>query len=829
MDAWHIQIPTTITCTRCANKTIDPNDIQYEQNNIRNSVTRIMLKGICESAHATHICPICITSSRDIKTVKRCFDLHMRGRQQICPPWCKKHCSDFDSWMNNHHDEDPNFSISGKAKRKTPHQQRQTLSNAIEYGQYIDLSNEITTLRDSSTTECDILWNQQPSDSNTPTQDEWPSYDNIQRSLVSCISHSLICQDTCLDLHLPSPLKRQPDHSHHPFQSKQHLHFCINHYINSNITDNNTNKLLYDIHNTYTTTPINLPQSVYEIKRDLSNIPKIQSFTLNDHPKSPLFNIGDIISNIMADKNLSSHLKFDFHDHMSFVSEVYNSSDWNRVMQEEKERAPDTLPILLLLYYDDFRKFKLAPGSCGGFYLSILNMDRSMLSQPMNLFCVGLVNSEEDYWSVVDNVVSQLEELYKPHYVRMEKRGLVKVSVRLVMHLADTPQRSESCQTKGHNGYVFCHQCMTNKKTDITIHKEARTVPLMRKHLEELKGAKSKQEEEDIKKKYGLNPSTTPNPFFRLYDLYKFDIYQDSPVDFFHVGLIGLLPTTISLINDLLPERTTARISEVMSKYWTSGESLQWKHHGYWTGEHWLKFFSICCFVYQELLDGNDNTHAAILVCLFRLCEWLRVLHQRHLSKRMIEEAEANWRIWINHMIHIFGEEVIKSKPNFHNSGHVFSFARRWGPPILYWSRPFEHRHKVFKQFITESNHKDVLIWCANRDSLLQSLRFTYPHLELFISKNISTCKPMTDDIILYFESGIRYGLVKRIGTDTMEITPLTFTSVHRFHKCPDWASRVTVEPVSIHKDMYMGHASLIESESKHFVNHFSLLNLVKR
>ncbi len=30
-----------------------------------------------------------------------------------------------------------------------------------------------------------------------------------------------------------------------------------------------------------------------------------------------------------------------------------------------------------------------------------------------------------------------------------------------------------------------------------------------------------------------------------------------------------------------------------------------------------------------------------------------------------------------------------KSKPNFHNSGHVFSFARRWGPPILYWSRPF--------------------------------------------------------------------------------------------------------------------------------------------
>ena len=50
------------------------------------------------------------------------------------------------------------------------------------------------------------------------------------------------------------------------------------------------------------------------------------------------------------------------------------------------------------------------------------------------------------------------------------------------------------------------------------------------------------------------------------------------------------------------------------------------------------------------------------------------------------------------------------------------------GPPVLYWARPYEHRHQSFKKFIDRSNHKNELTWCAEQDNLIQSCRFIYPH-----------------------------------------------------------------------------------------------------
>ena len=67
--------------------------------------------------------------------------------------------------------------------------------------------------------------------------------------------------------------------------------------------------------------------------------------------------------------------------------------------------------------------------------------------------------------------------------------------------------------------------------------------------------AQSKSEKSEIESKFGIKPTVNSrgeyieSPYFRLYDLYGFDIFQDSPVDLFHITLIGLLPTVVELMD----------------------------------------------------------------------------------------------------------------------------------------------------------------------------------------------------------------------------------------------------------------------------------------
>lgn len=57
-------------------------------------------------------------------------------------------------------------------------------------------------------------------------------------------------------------------------------------------------------------------------------------------------------------------------------------------------------PIVILIYYDDFRKYRLAHGSAGGLYFTILNLRRRAISKPSNIFAVTLVKSKNDAFRV---------------------------------------------------------------------------------------------------------------------------------------------------------------------------------------------------------------------------------------------------------------------------------------------------------------------------------------------------------------------------------------------------------------------------------------------
>ena len=104
----------------------------------------------------------------------------------------------------------------------------------------------------------------------------------------------------------------------------------------------------------------------------------------------------------------------------------------------------------------------------------------------------------------------------------------------------------------------------------------------------------NKTERKQIEKKYGLSVRTNSNgdyienPFFKLYDQYKFDIFQDSVVDLFHITLIGLLPTVLAEADNFLERRKRDEIASHINSVKINNSSLSTKDKEYWNGDMWL-------------------------------------------------------------------------------------------------------------------------------------------------------------------------------------------------------------------------------------------------
>ena len=347
-----------------------------------------------------------------------------------------------------------------------------------------------------------------------------------------------------------------------------------------------------------------------------------------------------------------------------------------------------------------------------------------------------------------------------------------------------------------------------------------RDVLSMRQWLKQYHDASSVTSKKEIAQRYGLKPPRTnhENPFYLLYDLYKFDIYTDSPVDFFHISLIGLFPTTIALINSKL---SSSKVNEIQGHMNDLGVSnLKWSDNAYWNGDMWLRFYSIAPFIYDRLLSIQDDFECGLLVCLFRLCNWMRLMLLERLTSQDIDHAENEWRVWAKQMIELFPGDNLNLKPNFHNMTHVFAFARDWGPPILYWARPFEHRHKMFKRLISEGNFKNVLVWSAQQDSIHQSIRFVYPEFnrnDRKMHKAIGLGK-----LVHFWEEGkLCYGEVQEHTPNHIIVTLISFQNVHRGHRCPIWDSRRKGNRCIVLWRNYIGLTPL----QGNFVNHFTVLN----
>lgn len=158
---------------------------------------------------------------------------------------------------------------------------------------------------------------------------------------------------------------------------------------------------------------------------------------------------------------------------------------------------------------------------------------------------------------------------------------------------------------------------------------------------------------------------------------------------------------------------------------------------------------------------------------------------------------------------------------------HVFEQARLWGSPVIYWTRPFEHKHKVFKELIHRSNHKNELVWVAKQDLVNQSLRFVYPHYVFRASDGVVRSTVLENNLILYERTGasLGYAIVKEVQDHAFIIRPLKAKQCNPDHNCPELATMVKEKQISIPCSQFRGLMNTIDG----YVNEYALLNIIKK
>ena len=163
--------------------------------------------------------------------------------------------------------------------------------------------------------------------------------------------------------------------------------------------------------------------------------------------KSHAISLKGLIANVMNNNDIISSFAFTS-ERTEMASEFCHSKKWSSIVDEVNSKYPYCLPLVLLVFYDDFRKFRHSAGSAGGLYISFMNMPRDDISLPQNIFCYSLVHDDDEYWEVCKRLAQELIELSTPHVCQsqlIENAYGVSVVVRLGMHLADTPQRHYTC------------------------------------------------------------------------------------------------------------------------------------------------------------------------------------------------------------------------------------------------------------------------------------------------------------------------------------------------------------------------------------------------
>lgn len=573
--------------------------------------------------------------------------------------------------------------------------------------------------------------------------------------------------------------------------------------------------------------------------------------------KSVLYSLRHHLARILASKRHMSQMNFShIQPSNRIVSEFYHTQGFKQLV----DRAPeDTLPVIIILYYDTFATFQKKGGSTGGLYFTLMNFNRTHISKVRSMFCLGCIDTKENIMDVYNEVVNELIQLQSGFKAQIAVTDTVtgdvtlkwaKIEVMLGMVVGDMPQRHVNASvlacTSDHGA---CSHCMVRKSdlldTDIKQLRTTDTVLQWREQWSRLKTKKARnifnyrcgmKFTAEVKEgaRHGHIPAHM-NPFWRLSDpsvKYKFCIYQNSMVDFFHAGILGLLRKHFDLLwDDGLEPKERRALENALDTLSVPGIATRpLKDREFWNGDDWLAFFSVSPFILYDVLQGTD-AGMQHFECWMSHIEYLTVMLSEGLSNDQIEYARRRFQEWQRQMLDIFEERKL-CIPNFHAMLHVFDQATMWGPPILHWTRPFEHRHLLLRRQVKRSNMRNILSWIVKRDMLLEHIHYVRPDLELrrshrAMQRSLKTCGP--DSLVVCRHpstQAIRYAQITQIYTATNEMDVQFFIlgPLHRQLHCYKFTNKKEVEQFRIKKEQVLQRFII----TKGMVNRFCVLNTVR-
>lgn len=204
-----------------------------------------------------------------------------------------------------------------------------------------------------------------------------------------------------------------------------------------------------------------------------------------------------------------------------------------------------------------------------------------------------------NFFALFEKVVEELLEFYKG--IKLYHAGLKKwipVKVFLGLFCGDMPQCNEASgiqgPTSGHScTYCHCSSAFFEKSLDQLVSPDTiiRCVPFTRTEYNTYINQKTKIAKEKIQKLTGINPKEKDNtyiynPFWKLYDEYKFDIHAHCACDFFHISIIGLIKNhTLRLKKYVLNDNDLQKIYQTIKEYSQLGYSVpNLKYCKWWNG-----------------------------------------------------------------------------------------------------------------------------------------------------------------------------------------------------------------------------------------------------
>jgi len=479
------------------------------------------------------------------------------------------------------------------------------------------------------------------------------------------------------------------------------------------------------------------------------------------------------------------------------VSEFWQSEEMRNILSKY---TSDTAVFIVLIYYDDFKKFKWVTGGCGALYFTLLNFNRQYMSKLKSIFPLALLNTEEEYLLAMQHVVKELIELHKYHTIHFAgANGQIKCAVHLGINSVDHLQRTISCamsspiSQKASCCSCHCTQEDIVKPPSVTTGDNGvnltnkRTVAYMKEGYEQYNQATTQVDKNKILSTYGLRlfeyggdkepVRRYTNPFWTLFDQLQIDIHDISPVDYFHVEILGLLRKHFKLLYEtVFTEAQRTELDRIVGTYKVNNKKLpSLKGYKYWNGEVWLQLFSVAPFALNSFFNTNKIPNwFQHLDCWNLHSLYVTKLVQASLSFAEIDHAKSVCLKWRQLMIDLYAEEKYGRKkfhfPNFHSILHVFDQAKRFGPPVLYWTRPFEHKHTVFRQFIQQSNKKNVEKWSIEREILIENTKYLFAeavNIRIPSVKNGSKKLKVEDKIVFRNENNEKkYGSVIEVMQD---------------------------------------------------------------